>query len=144
MKVRPLSKREKLHQHQPCVRIAAEANQIVIGKDKVFTFDFVIPPKASQADLYETCVKGLVHSIFEGYNATVFAYGQTVNTYLYHTTSIQLAHKTRHINLKKFKREFLFLFVVVRALAKRTQSAEARRVPASTASFRAQSTRCSS
>jgi hypothetical protein len=76
--VRPLNNREKLHQHQPCVKISQETNQIVIGKDKVFSFDYVIPPKTSQGELYESCVKNLVNSLFEGYNATVFAYGQTV------------------------------------------------------------------
>ena len=49
----------------------------MIGKDKSFTFDYVIPPKTTQAELYDSCVKNLVHSLFEGYNATVFAYGQT-------------------------------------------------------------------
>ena len=78
LQVRPLNNREKLHQHQPCVRISTESNQIVVGKDKVFAFDYVIPPKATQSELYDHCVKGLVHSLFEGYNATVFAYGQTV------------------------------------------------------------------
>jgi hypothetical protein len=57
--------------------MSSETNQIVIGKDKQFTFDYVIPPKVSQAELYETCVKSLVTGIFDGYNATVFAYGQT-------------------------------------------------------------------
>ncbi len=76
-RVRPLSSREKMHQHQPCVRIATEKNQIVIGKDKQFTFDYVIPPKVNQSDLYDQCVKGLVNGLFDGYNATVFAYGQT-------------------------------------------------------------------
>lgn len=78
VRVRPLNNREKLHQHQPCVRIASDTNQLVIGKDKLFTFDYVLPPKTSQGDVYDTCVKSLVHSLFEGYNATVFAYGQTV------------------------------------------------------------------
>lgn len=50
----------------------------MIGKDKLFTFDHVLAPKISQKELYETCVRPLVHSLFEGYNATVFAYGQTV------------------------------------------------------------------
>jgi kinesin family member 27 len=78
-RVRPLNNRERLHQHQPCVRVSGDTNQIVIGKDKVFTFDHVIPPKTTQTELYDTCVKSLVHNVFEGYNATVFAYGQTVN-----------------------------------------------------------------
>lgn len=77
-KVRPLSNREKLHQHQPCVRISNETNQIAIGKDKLFTFDYVLAPRVTQQDLYDTCVKSLVQSVFDGYNATVFAYGQTV------------------------------------------------------------------
>lgn len=59
------------------MRIASETNQIVIGKDKVFTFDHVLAPKISQQELYENCVRPLVHKVFEGYNATVFAYGQT-------------------------------------------------------------------
>lgn len=82
IKVRPLNNREKLHQHQPCVRIASESNQIVIGKDKLFTFDHVLAPKICQQELYETCVRPLVHNVFEGYNATVFAYGQTVIYYI--------------------------------------------------------------
>lgn len=31
-----------------------------------------------QEEVYKSCVEALVRSIFEGYNATVFAYGQTV------------------------------------------------------------------
>ena len=54
-------------------------NQITIGKDKNFTFDYVLPPRTTQDEVYEGCVKNLVNSIFEGYNATVFAYGQTVS-----------------------------------------------------------------
>ncbi|CAF0882015.1 unnamed protein product [Brachionus calyciflorus] len=77
VRVRPLNNREKLHQHQPCVRIASDTNQLVIGKDKVFSFDYVLPPKTSQNDLYQNCVKSLVNGLFDGYNATVFAYGQT-------------------------------------------------------------------
>lgn len=77
VRVRPLNNREKLHQHQPCVRLSSETNQLVIGKDKIFTFDYVLAPKTSQSDLYESCVHQLVQSIFDGYNSTVFAYGQT-------------------------------------------------------------------
>lgn len=81
VRVRPLNNREKLHQHQPCVKISSETNQIIIGKDKIFSFDYVLPPKMSQSELYESCgVKNLVQSLFEGYNATVFAYGQTVSS----------------------------------------------------------------
>lgn len=77
VRIRPLTNRERLHKHQPCVKIIPESNQIIIGKDKNFTFDYVLPPKTTQSELYLNCVDSLVKSIFEGYNATVFAYGQT-------------------------------------------------------------------
>ncbi len=32
----------------------------------------------SQAEVYDKCVDRLVRSCLDGYNATVFAYGQTV------------------------------------------------------------------
>lgn len=32
-----------------------------------------------QDEVYKSCIEPLVNSIFEGYNATVFAYGQTVS-----------------------------------------------------------------
>lgn len=41
---------------------------------EVFIVDYFI-----QADVYDTCVEPLVKSCMEGYNATVFAYGQTVS-----------------------------------------------------------------
>lgn len=36
----------------------------------------------TQADVYEKCVEPLVKSCMEGYNATVFAYGQTVSLFI--------------------------------------------------------------
>lgn len=42
-----------------------------------FAFDQVFGPAASQADVYASSVEPLVHRFLEGYNATVFAYGQT-------------------------------------------------------------------
>ena len=42
----------------------------------------------SQEEVYKMCVESLVKSIFEGYNATVFAYGQTVRQKL--NTSLML------------------------------------------------------
>ncbi|XP_062941219.1 kinesin-like protein KIF27 [Cynocephalus volans] len=66
-----------LHNHQVCVRVIPNTTQIIIGKDRVFTFDFVFGKTSTQDEVYNTCVKPLVLSLIEGYNATVFAYGQT-------------------------------------------------------------------
>ena len=48
-----------------------------MGKDQSFTFDHVFNDEATQNTIYNDTVKPLVHSCLDGYNATVFAYGQT-------------------------------------------------------------------
>ena len=49
---------------------------MLLGKDKAFTYDFVFDLDTWQEHIYTTCVRRLVEGCFEGYNATVLAYGQ--------------------------------------------------------------------
>ncbi|XP_052800422.1 kinesin-like protein KIF27 isoform X2 [Mya arenaria] len=77
VRVRPLLPKEKVSGDEMCVKIIPTSKQLILGKDRAFTFDEVLSPKTTQDELYSICVEGLVKSIFEGYNATVFAYGQT-------------------------------------------------------------------
>ncbi|XP_065716590.1 kinesin-like protein KIF27 isoform X3 [Patagioenas fasciata] len=77
VRIRPLLSKEVLHNHQVCVRLVPNTQQIIIGKDRVFTFDFVFGKNSTQEEVYTVCIKPLVVSLTEGYNATVFAYGQT-------------------------------------------------------------------
>jgi hypothetical protein len=42
-----------------------------------FTFDYVFDTESSQQEVYEQTAKPAVFSILEGYNSTIFAYGQT-------------------------------------------------------------------
>ncbi|XP_066470771.1 kinesin-like protein KIF27 isoform X2 [Tiliqua scincoides] len=77
VRIRPLLSKEVLHNHQVCVRLIPNTQQIIMGKDRVFTFDFVFDKHSTQDEVYTTCIKPLVSSLIEGYNATVFAYGQT-------------------------------------------------------------------
>ncbi|CAK7207465.1 tubulin-dependent ATPase kip3 [Sporothrix eucalyptigena] len=46
-------------------------------KDQVFAFDRIFDDNATQMDVYEGTTKGLLDSVLDGYNATVFAYGAT-------------------------------------------------------------------
>ncbi|KAL5594819.1 hypothetical protein BROUX41_001724 [Berkeleyomyces rouxiae] len=46
-------------------------------KDQVFAFDRIFDDNATQTDVYEATTKGLLDSVMDGYNATVFAYGAT-------------------------------------------------------------------
>lgn len=43
---------------------------------KAFTFDAVFGPAATQRQIYDTCAARVVESVLEGYNGTIFAYGQ--------------------------------------------------------------------
>ncbi|KAG6500958.1 hypothetical protein ZIOFF_040820 [Zingiber officinale] len=54
-------------------------SQAIAGKqiDRVFTFDKVFGPSAKQADLYDQAVVPIVNEVLEGFNCTIFAYGQT-------------------------------------------------------------------
>ncbi|KAK3485569.1 uncharacterized protein B0T23DRAFT_50430 [Neurospora hispaniola] len=46
-------------------------------KDQVFAFDRIFDENASQVEVYQGTTKGLLDSVLDGYNATVFAYGAT-------------------------------------------------------------------
>lgn len=44
---------------------------------KCFTYDAVYDQQARQADIYDEAVRPIVESVLQGFNGTVFAYGQT-------------------------------------------------------------------
>lgn len=77
VRIRPLLRKEILHNHQVCVRVVPDSAQVILGSDRLFSFDHAFGPTASQDGVYESCVQPLVESLVGGYNATVFCYGQT-------------------------------------------------------------------
>jgi kinesin family protein 18/19 len=46
-------------------------------KDQTFGFDRVFDENTTQVEVYESTTKGLLDSVLDGFNATVFAYGAT-------------------------------------------------------------------
>ncbi|XP_004462289.2 kinesin heavy chain [Dasypus novemcinctus] len=50
---------------------------VVIGQGKPYVFDRVLPPNTTQEQVYNACAKQIVRDVLEGYNGTIFAYGQT-------------------------------------------------------------------
>jgi hypothetical protein len=99
VRVRPFVAKEKLEAQASCLRVHEKEAQVVIGKDRAFTFDFVYGESSAQAQVrrpprrvphmrtaepgshlpqvYTEACAPLVAGCVNGYNATVFAYGQT-------------------------------------------------------------------
>uniref|UniRef100_A0A8C1QK40 Kinesin-like protein n=1 Tax=Cyprinus carpio TaxID=7962 RepID=A0A8C1QK40_CYPCA len=49
----------------------------VVISGKPYIFDRVFPPNTTQEQVYDTCAKQIVKDVLDGYNGTIFAYGQT-------------------------------------------------------------------
>jgi len=47
------------------------------GNVAAYTFNRVFGPESAQKNLYETSVKPAANAVLQGFNATIFAYGQT-------------------------------------------------------------------
>uniref|UniRef100_A0A8C1S7C4 Kinesin family member 21B n=1 Tax=Cyprinus carpio TaxID=7962 RepID=A0A8C1S7C4_CYPCA len=77
MMIRPQMAKEKIEGCHICTSVTPGEPQVLLGKDKAFTYDFVFDLDAQQHQIYSACVHKLIEGCFEGYNATVFAYGQT-------------------------------------------------------------------
>ncbi|XP_034388462.1 kinesin-like protein KIF21B isoform X3 [Cyclopterus lumpus] len=75
--IRPQMAKEKIEGCQVCTLVTAGEPQVLLGKDKAFTYDFVLDVDSEQQHIYRACVHQLIEGCFQGYNATVFAYGQT-------------------------------------------------------------------
>ncbi|XP_032401966.1 LOW QUALITY PROTEIN: kinesin-like protein KIF21A [Xiphophorus hellerii] len=77
LRIRPQLPREKIEGCHICTYVMPGEPQVILGKDKAFTYDFVFDMDSQQDAIYSTCTEKLIEGCFEGYNATVFAYGQT-------------------------------------------------------------------
>ncbi|KAE8616161.1 hypothetical protein XENTR_v10008734 [Xenopus tropicalis] len=77
LRIRPQLAKEKIEGCHICTSVTPGEPQVVLGKDKAFTFDYVFDIDSRQEEIYMQCTEKLIEGCFEGYNATVFAYGQT-------------------------------------------------------------------
>ncbi|XP_035760932.1 kinesin-like protein KIF21B isoform X3 [Neolamprologus brichardi] len=77
LRIRPQMAKEKIEGCHVCTLVTPGEPQVLLGKDKAFTYDFVFDVDSEQPHIYQNCVYKLIEGCFEGYNATVFAYGQT-------------------------------------------------------------------
>ncbi|KAH1207806.1 Kinesin-like protein KIN-5D [Glycine max] len=84
VRCRPLNE-DETRLHTPVViscnegRREVSAVQNIANKqiDRTFAFDKVFGPNSQQKELYDQAVSPIVYEVLEGYNCTIFAYGQT-------------------------------------------------------------------
>ena len=78
LRIRPLIPKERIDQCRHCMHAFPEDRQVVLlgGKERRFAFDFVFAEDSAQPQIYQEACAPLVQRCFQGYNATVFAYGQ--------------------------------------------------------------------
>lgn len=82
---RPLNEREKndLNQNlENSVDADSSTNEVRVaiphkGKNRTFRFDKVYGPDSTQEQVFETSVRPIIDEVLEGFNCTIFAYGQT-------------------------------------------------------------------
>ncbi|KAG5481849.1 hypothetical protein LSCM4_06925 [Leishmania orientalis] len=81
VRCRPLSEKEKAAGHKSCVDLDMVQNTVtvksIIGEPDRWTFDAVINNSFSQQDIFTQLIMPLTESVLGGFNATVFAYGQS-------------------------------------------------------------------
>ncbi|KAJ4458653.1 putative Kinesin-II 85 kDa subunit [Paratrimastix pyriformis] len=89
VRCRPLNSTEKSQGHVKIVTMDPSRgmvqlrtmNKLVSGGEEEkpisFTFDYVFDDTSNQADIYQKSAKDIVESVLEGFNGTIFAYGQT-------------------------------------------------------------------
>ncbi|KAF3700959.1 Kinesin-like protein KIF3C [Channa argus] len=85
VRCRPFSRKEEKAQCGNILQIDDKLGQITIRNPKsppdepmkVFTFDSVYGWDSKQSDIYDDAVRPLVESVLQGFNGTIFAYGQT-------------------------------------------------------------------
>ncbi|XP_053321337.1 kinesin-like protein KIF21A isoform X4 [Spea bombifrons] len=77
LRIRPQLAKEKIEGCHICTSVTPGEPQVLLGKDKAFTFDYVFDLDSRQDEIYTQCTEKLIEGCFEGYNATIFAYGQT-------------------------------------------------------------------
>uniref|UniRef100_A0A665X5K1 Kinesin-like protein KIF21A n=1 Tax=Echeneis naucrates TaxID=173247 RepID=A0A665X5K1_ECHNA len=77
IQIRPQLAKEKIEGCHICTYVMPGEPQVVLGKDKAFTYDYMFDMDTQQESIYSHCTERLIEGCFEGYNATIFAYGQT-------------------------------------------------------------------
>ncbi|XP_078281618.1 kinesin-1 heavy chain isoform X2 [Rhinoraja longicauda] len=56
-----------------------QGNETVAVGGRSYVYDHVFPSNSTQEQVYNACAKNIVKDVLDGYNGTIFAYGQTAS-----------------------------------------------------------------
>ena len=85
VRVRPLNKKELENHCKTVTKVDTLNTEITVENPnathgeppKVFSFDAVFDTNSTQVDIYNETARPIVDKVLQGYNGTIFAYGQT-------------------------------------------------------------------
>ncbi|XP_062203178.1 kinesin-like protein KIN-5A [Phragmites australis] len=84
LRCRPLSEEERRLNTPVVITCNDQRREVSVAQniankqiDRTFVFDKVLGPKSRQQDVFNHAVVPLVNEVLDGYNCTIFAYGQT-------------------------------------------------------------------
>ncbi|WJX18262.1 Kinesin-like protein KIN-5B, variant 2 [Trifolium repens] len=84
LRCRPLSDDEQKSNVPKVVSCNENKREVIVMQtvankqvDRVFNFDKVFGPKSQQRSIYDQAIAPIVNEVLDGFNCTVFAYGQT-------------------------------------------------------------------
>lgn len=85
IRCRPFSSQEMQDSRILAVEVSPSRGEIIVKNtksdltdgNKVFTFDMVYDFQSKQEQIYQDTSYPIVESVLDGYNGTIFAYGQT-------------------------------------------------------------------
>ncbi|KAA8894875.1 P-loop containing nucleoside triphosphate hydrolase protein [Sphaerosporella brunnea] len=63
--------------HPSTTEVALSMGPLASAENKIYTFDRTFGPEADQQRIYDHVVAPLLNEVLDGYNCTIFAYGQT-------------------------------------------------------------------
>ncbi|KAL4459492.1 hypothetical protein ABPG74_018105 [Tetrahymena malaccensis] len=77
VRIRPLNSREKAEGATPCMQVDKSNPTTVIIDGKSYNYDYITGSETTQEDIFHIVGKPVALAWLEGYNACIFAYGQT-------------------------------------------------------------------
>eukprot|EP00741_Cyanophora_paradoxa_P001008 tig00000451_g971.t1 len=77
LRIRPFSQVETQNGYTSCLEHDADGRSVHVTGAPSFGFDAVLPMDATQERVYTVAAEPIVQAVLQGYNGTIFSYGQT-------------------------------------------------------------------